>query len=188
MGGVAFERTRPQDYLTRLAASELGVAYKSLAVTELGIDPGAIVLDLGCGPGADLPAFAEAVGAHGTVIGLDHDSDAVDQARDRTSTRPNVSVRHADIHATNLAARSVDRIHTDRVLQHVTDPAAVLREAHRVLKTSGRAVFAEPDWDTLVIDVPDLTVPRAFRRFVIDHVVRNACIGRQLPRLARKPA
>lgn len=32
----AFEQGRPEDYLLRLAASELGRSYKSLAVAELG--------------------------------------------------------------------------------------------------------------------------------------------------------
>jgi ubiquinone/menaquinone biosynthesis C-methylase UbiE len=49
------------DYLLRLAASDLGRADKSLAAGELAIRPGDVVLDLGCGPGADRPAFAEAV-------------------------------------------------------------------------------------------------------------------------------
>jgi hypothetical protein len=56
-----FEETRPRDYLQRLAASGLGRAYKSLAASELGLNQGDVVLDLGCGRGADLPDFAMAV-------------------------------------------------------------------------------------------------------------------------------
>jgi hypothetical protein len=55
-----------------------------------------------------------------------------------------------------------------------------------VRRTSGRAVFAEPDWDTLVVDHPDLELPRAYRRFLVDRVVRNSCIGRRLPGLAER--
>src|SRR5205807_3382675 len=54
----------------------------------------------------------------------------------------------------------------------------------RVRRPGGRAVFAEPDWDTLIVDYPDLAVARAYTRFVADEVVRNAGIGRQLARLA----
>jgi hypothetical protein len=46
------------------------------------------------------------------------------------------------------------------------------------------AVFAEPDWDTLVIDYPDLAAVRAYTRYITDHVIRNDPVGRQLPRLA----
>jgi hypothetical protein len=45
-------------------------------------------------------------------------------------------------------------------------------------------VFAEPDWDTLIIDHPDLATARAYARYVTDHVIRNPAVGRQLPRLA----
>jgi len=183
MTRTTFEQSRPDGYLTRLAESDLGQSYKSLATDQLGIHGGDVVVDLGCGPGADLSAFARAAGSTGTVIGLDSDPATVEQARTQTATFPSVEVRVADIHALDLPDGSIDRIHTDRVLQHVADPAAVLREARRVLRPTGRAVFAEPDWDTLVIDYPDLHTARAYRRFVTDRVVRNACIGHQVPRL-----
>lgn len=179
-----YEETRPADYLLRHAASDLGKAYKGLAVAELAVSPGDVVLDLGCGPGADLPALAEAAGGAGQVIGIDNDPDAVRQARDRTAGLPQVEVREGDVQALGLPAASADKARTDRVLQHVADPAAVLAEARRVLRDSGTAVFAEPDWDTLVIDYPDLAVARAYTRFITDCVVRNSVLGRQLPRLA----
>ena len=179
-----FEETRPADYLARAAASDLGKAYKGIAAAEMAIRPGDTVLDLGCGPGADLPAFAQATGRSGRVTGIDRDPDAVRQARERTAGLPEVEVREGDIRSLDIPATSVDRVHTDRVLQHVPEPASALAEARRVLRRGGTAVFAEPDWHTLVIDYPDVEASRAYTRYVTDHVVRNSALGRQLPRLA----
>lgn len=181
---VAFEQTQPSDYLTRLAASELGRAHKALGVREMAIERGHTVLDLGCGPGADLRAFAESVGPSGAVIGLDSDEEAVEQARRAIDDLLTVDVRTGDIHHLDLPSGSVDRAHTDRVLQHVADPSRALAEVHRVLTPEGCAVFAEPDWDTLAIDFARPEVAVAYRRFITDQVVRNSRIGRQLPRLA----
>jgi ubiquinone/menaquinone biosynthesis C-methylase UbiE len=184
MQASAFEDTRPSDYLMRFAASDLGRSYKSLAVSELAIRAGDVVVDLGCGPGADLAAFAAAVGASGQVIGVDHDPVAVGQARDRAAGLPQVDVREADIETLGIPAASVDRVHADRVLQHVPEPGSALAQARQILRDGGRAVFAEPDWDTLIVDYPDLATARAYTRYVTDHVVRNATVGRQLARLA----
>jgi ubiquinone/menaquinone biosynthesis C-methylase UbiE len=159
-----------------LAASSLGRAYKALVVQQMAIERGHTVIDLGCGPGADLRAFAESVGPSGTVLGLDSDESAVEKARRAVADLTNVRVQKGDLH--------IDRAHTDRVLQHAVDPARALAEVRRVLRPGGSAVFAEPDWDTLVIDFPRPTVASAYRRFITDRVVRNSRIGRQLPRLA----
>lgn len=183
---TTLESERPADYLTRLAASELGQAYKSLVVDEMRIEEGATVLDLGCGPGADLQAFANATGRHGRVIGIDSDSDAIGEARRLVAADGRIEVTVGDVHRVPMPAHSVDRVHTDRVIQHVDNPEAVIAETARVLRPSGVAAFAEPDWDTLVIDFPRPQVPSSYRRFIVDRVVRNARIGRRLANLCEE--
>lgn len=145
----------PSDYMVQVASSPVGRAYKAEALRQLGLACGASVLDLGCGPGMDLLDYAAAVGDTGSVIGIDHDATAVEQARERTNHLPQVRVYQRDIAALGLPDGSVDAVHTDRVLQHGLDPSTVLAEAFRVLKVGGQAVFAEPDWRTLVIDHRD---------------------------------
>lgn len=175
------EAVRPGDYLTRLAASDLGKAYKALVLRAMDVPVGGVVVDLGCGPGADLVAFAAAVGSAGRVLGVDHDAGAVAAAQDATTRVGQVHVTRGDVHHLDLADRSVDRVHADRVLQHVADPEAVVGEAARVLRPGGLAALAEPDWGTLVVDYQDAGVPDRYRRFVTERVVRNARVGRRLP-------
>jgi ubiquinone/menaquinone biosynthesis C-methylase UbiE len=178
------EDAHPADYLIRFATSAIGRAYKSLALAEFDLRPGNAVLDLGCGPGADLLDLAGAVGDQGRVVGVDNDPKAAHEARARTAHLEHVEIREGDVHELTVPSASIDRVHTDRVLQHVADPLKVLAEARRVLRPGGKAIFAEPDWGTLMIDYPDLSIADAYRRFIVERAIRNSVIGRQLPRLA----
>ena len=180
------EKARPGNYLTRLAASDLGRAYKALVLDEMDVRSGHLVLELGCGPGTDLAAFAAAVGPAGRVVGIDSDPGAVRAAAGVADSWPQATVELGDVHALALPDDSVDRVHTDRVLQHVDDPAVAIAEVARVLKPSGIAGLAEPDWDTLVVDHPRPALVEAYRRFVVERSVRNARIGRQLPALCER--
>lgn len=172
-------------YMLRAAETPVGQAYKTLALQHLALAAGDIVVDLGCGPGADLRRYAEAVGPGGQVVGVDYDDTAVTDARARTADLSQVQVWLADISALDLVSGSVDAVHADRVLQHVADPSAAVAEAVRILRPGGRVVFAEPDWRTLVVDHPEPQLSEAFTRYVVDYQVRNPWIGIALPRLCR---
>lgn len=178
--------TRPDQaaYMLRAAANGAGRAYKRQLLGLLDVLPGQTALDVGCGPGTDLPDLAARAGGQGTVIGVDRDPAMLERARERTAGLRNVQIREGDVHALPVEAESVDRARIDRVLMHVTDPAAALAELHRVTRPGAVIGLAEPDWDTLVVDAEDLAASRAFTRYTTDHVVRNATVGRALPRLA----
>ncbi|MFJ8443056.1 methyltransferase domain-containing protein [Kitasatospora griseola] len=180
--GRLFETVVPDRiaYQERLAATDQVRAYKQVLLDALDARPGHLVLDWGCGPGTDLDALARAVTARGRVLGIDHDPEMVRRA----AALPHAHVLHADVHRLPLAADSADRVRTDRLLQHLADVPRALGEAHRVLRPGGRLVAAEPDWDTLAVDHPDLDIARAWTRHLADRMVRNPVIGRQLPRLA----
>lgn len=173
----------PSDYLRNIADSATGKGYKSFAKALLNINQGSVVVDLGCGAGLDLPACAEAAGRTGKVIGIDFDQALLAHAGEYTSHLPTVSVTNADIHQLPLKSGTVDRVHIDRVLQHVDSPATVLAEAARTLRRDGMIVCIEPDWATLAIDHPDVGFSCTYTRHVVDQVIRNATIGRALPRM-----
>lgn len=173
----------PIDYLRNIANSPMGKSYKAFVKSLLNIQQGDVVVDLGCGAGVDLPAYAESAGRAGKVIGIDHDQGLLAYADNATNQLPTVSTARADIHQLPLEAGTVDRVHIDRVLQHVQSPPTVLGEAARTLNSEGRIVCVEPDWATLAIDHHDVAFSNSYTRHVVAQVIRNAAIGRALPRL-----
>lgn len=184
MTSSAVTSSAPTSYLDAVAATEAARSYKRGLLAALAVEPGQRVLDVGCGPGTDLAALAAAAGPAGAVFGIDQDPRMVATARARMAGRPTVQVRQADARRLPFEDHGIDRARADRVLMHVADPAAVLADIHRVLCPGGRLTLAEPDWDTLAIDHPELAVSRAFTRYIAERANRNQAIGRRLPRLA----
>lgn len=169
-------------YMDRAAGTAVGLEYKQRLAAALDVEPGQTVVDLGCGPGTDLVRLADAVGVEGRVIGIDHEARMLEEAHRRLADRPNVDVRMGDVHSLPLPDGSVDRARADRVLQHVLDPAKAIAEVRRVMRPGGLFGVAEPDWDTVAVADEDIETSRRFADFLAGRV-RNATIGRQLPRL-----
>src|SRR5690349_2976509 len=92
--------------------------------------PGMSLLDVGCGPGtitADLAARL----APGTVVGIDPAADVVEQARTAAGDGPQAArIEVGDVLTWAPGPGMPERfdvVHAHQVLQHVGDPAAVLR-------------------------------------------------------------
>jgi 2-polyprenyl-3-methyl-5-hydroxy-6-metoxy-1,4-benzoquinol methylase len=87
---------------------------------EAGIVAGAQVADVGCGPGALLPALAAAVRPGGKVAAIDADPDAVAAARALVAKAGlvNVAVRAGSAERTGLPAGSQDVVMLRHVLAH----------------------------------------------------------------------
>jgi SAM-dependent methyltransferase len=85
-----------------------------------GIGPGARVADVGCGPGALLPALSAAVGPGGRVEAVDADPQAVAAARALAAAAglANVSVAEARADHTGLEPGSLDVVMLRHLLAH----------------------------------------------------------------------
>lgn len=68
-----------------------------LLIRRTGIQPGEHVLDLGCGTGVLLPFIAQAVGAAGSVLGVDIADNMVERAAEKFGRIPGLQVIRADI-------------------------------------------------------------------------------------------
>jgi SAM-dependent methyltransferase len=113
------------------------------AFHEIGNVAGKTVLDYGCGNGENsLPLVAR--GAR--VVGLDVSSDLLTLARRRLALHGfhgGYTFLAASAHDIPLPDASVDAVMGIAILHHL-DLAMAAREAHRVLRPGGIAVFQEP--------------------------------------------
>jgi arsenite methyltransferase len=109
------------------------------------IEPGEIVLDLGCGAGTDLLIAAQMTGRGGRAIGIDMTPAMLDQARASADEMglANVELHEALVEALTLEDGCVDVVISNGVLDLVPDKEAVLDEIGRVLRPGGRLQVAD---------------------------------------------
>ncbi|HEY5316338.1 MAG TPA: methyltransferase domain-containing protein [Solirubrobacteraceae bacterium] len=123
----------------------------------LGLGPGDRLLEIGCGGGLLL---RDALGTGAAATGLDHSEEMVRLARERAAGATIVLGSAEELPfsegAFTAAAMSV-------VLMFLPDPAAVLRECHRVLAPGARiAVYTASSELRGTPAVPELMATRTF--------------------------
>lgn len=131
--------------LDRMQAHDGFQVYKELSFRQLRVAPGQVVADIGCGAGDDVLKLSHLVGPDGMVIGVDISAPMVEEARRRMAGAPAMDFTVAPATDLPFASNSLDAIRADRVLIHVPDPEAALKEMLRVLKPGGRLCVCEPD-------------------------------------------
>lgn len=109
------------------------------------IDPGSVVLDLGCGAGTDLLIAAQMTGPTGRVIGVDMTSSMLSRARASAQEMglEGLELHESLIEALPLDDASVDVVISNGVIDLVPDKDAVFDEIDRVLRPGGRLQIAD---------------------------------------------
>jgi SAM-dependent methyltransferase len=109
------------------------------------VEPGEVVLDLGCGAGADLLIAAQMTGPNGRAIGVDLTAAMLERARASASEigLENVELHETLIETLPIADASVDVVISNGVIDLIPDKEAVFDEIDRVLRPGGRLQIAD---------------------------------------------
>lgn len=141
-------------------------------------------LDLGCGTGLDARAAAKRPEFKGVATGVDLSTGMVaagEKLAEEEGVADRVLLRVGDAAQTGLPAGSMDVVVMHTLVSHVVDPAAVLREAARLLGARGRVLVFDADFASLSFGYPDADIAKAMEASLLETFVANTRIMRDLP-------
>jgi len=131
--------------------------FRQKAVTQLQLNTGDAVLEVGCGTGLNLPFLVDAVGPGGVVIGIDASAGMLDRARALAAHKGWQNVRLLQQDAARLDIdRDVDGVLFSLSYSVIPDPRSALARAWDLLDAGGRLVILDGT-------LPDNTLGRALR-------------------------
>lgn len=150
LGSNSGESARLQRQADELAPDSIAL------LDRVGLEPGDSAIDLGCGPRGVLELLSERVAPGGRVVGLDADQAHVAMARELVDRLglSEVQIVCEDARHTGLESGSFDLVHARTLLVTVPEPAAVLAEMVRLVRSSGWVAGLEPDTEYAICYPP----------------------------------
>jgi SAM-dependent methyltransferase len=112
---------------------------------QLGLQPGMVVADIGCGLGYHSVPIAQQVGPEGRVIGTEIQPEYRElfEARVQAAGVPNVEFRIVDVGTAGLDPESIDLALLVDVYHEISEPQAFLAELRTALRPGGRVALVE---------------------------------------------
>jgi ubiquinone/menaquinone biosynthesis C-methylase UbiE len=161
--------TALEQYRRRAGVYDLELAFfepiRRRAIASLGLRPGEVVLDVGCGTGLSLALLRQGVGPRGRVVGIEQSPEMLEQARRRVTRArwSRVTLIRSPVETADIPVRA------DAALFHFTHD--ILRRPESIanvlgrLKPGGRVVASGLKWAApgLTWAVNLLVLPAALR-------------------------
>jgi SAM-dependent methyltransferase len=149
----------------------------------------AAVLDLGCGTGVLTRALAVRDGFAARLVGVDQSPVLIESAQRLAIDEgigDRIDFRVGDAHHLDLSDAEFDAAIAHTLLSHVTEPAAVLREAARVVRPGGWVVVFDGDYASWTFGCSDAALGKAMDEATIAVLVSKPRVMRDMPRLLRQ--
>jgi len=147
------------------------------------------ILALGCGTGIEVRALRRLTRPETAITGVDHSPALIDAARRLTADEglsDNVTYQVGDAHHTPHGDEEFDIVVMHTLISHVDDPLQVLREARRLVRPGGTVAIFDGDYASLTFAYPDHALAKTIEEKLIQLIVANPRIMRDLPRLLRE--
>jgi ABC-2 type transport system ATP-binding protein len=121
----------------------IGKNLRPLALEKLGRERGlGRAVELGCGTGYFTKALAYAADS---VVATDLCEEMLARAKERSGDPGSIIFQKEDCVKTSFPDETFDTVLMALVLNYVSNPAAALSEARRILKPGGRVIIVNPD-------------------------------------------
>ena len=153
------------------------------------VEPGHVVLEVGCGTGVVLRDLLGMVGTRGQVVGVDRSRMALRAARVLTRAHPQrarLVLRAGDGARLPFRSGRFDRALAVTVLLHVREPMAVVKEMARVVRRGGRVGLQDQDFGTVAVAHPEPALTNRILTDVAARLYPEPWSGRRLPGLLRE--
>jgi ubiquinone/menaquinone biosynthesis C-methylase UbiE len=147
------------------------------------------ILALGCGTGVEVRALRRLTRPDTAIIGVDHSPVLIDAAQRLTEDEGlsgNVTYQVGDAHHAPYDDEGFDVVTLHTLISHVDDPLQVLREARRLVRPGGTVAVFDGDYASLTFAYPDHALAKTIEEKLIELIVANPRIMRDLPRLLRE--
>jgi len=134
---------------------ETKAVYRREMVDALGLRPGDIVLDVGCGPGFWSQLIAEKVWPTGRVVGVDLSAELIRyacQRRNESRYGDIMEFHEGSFYELPFPGNSFSAIFFSNCFTYVTDPERVLSEQKRVARFGGKIAVKDFDGGFVVFN------------------------------------